>query len=121
VVGHALALITALPAAAGEAYHIPVYKYCPMYTYLCTWSARKQKKCATGRGGQPAQRSSAHQECRTRGAAMLAPMRHSIALLCLCPLAEPKTVTISNIVERRDVCVVPLLEQHAPADCLPAD
>ena len=37
---------------------------------------------------------------------MLAPMRHSIALLCLCPLAEPKTVTISNIVERRDVCVV---------------
>jgi hypothetical protein len=52
---------------------------------------------------------------------MLAPMRHSIALLCLCPLAEPKTVTISNIVERRDVCVVPLLEQHAPADCLPAD
>jgi hypothetical protein len=35
-------------------------------------------------------------------------MRHSIALLCLCPLAEPKTVTISNIVERRDVCVVAL-------------
>lgn len=55
---------------------------------------------------------------------MLAPMRHSIALLCLCPLAEPKTVTISNIVERRDVCVV-----HGPnrsssmhrGDCLPAD
>jgi hypothetical protein len=48
-------------------------------------------------------------------------MRHSIALLCLCPLAEPKTVTISNIVERRDVCVVVCQQQHAPADCLPAD
>ncbi len=32
-------------------------------------------------------------------------MRHLIALLCLCPLAMPKTVTISNIVERRDMCV----------------
>lgn len=50
---------------------------------------------------------------------MLAPMRHSIALLCLCPLAEPKTVTISNIVERRDVCVVARSpsSMHRPTAC----
>jgi hypothetical protein len=48
---------------------------------------------------------------------MLAPMRHSIALLCLCPLAEPKTVTISNIVERRDVCVVFTSSMHRPTAC----
>ena len=38
---------------------------------------------------------------------MLPPMRHMLALLAVCPLATPKSVTISNIVERRDVCVSP--------------
>ena len=36
-------------------------------------------------------------------------MRLLGALLCLCPLAMPKTVTISNTIERRDVCVASVL------------